>query len=85
MNRPKRPIHFSTYSNRKVQMLHVYDTIDMLEDKELSYFDLMVFIQKKSRVMEGVSPGRYTAMVKSVIRGATTDDDVRGWGDFIVR
>jgi hypothetical protein len=63
------------------QMQHVRENIrDLLmagrRVDRMSYSRLRTLLVNGFRVMEGVSPERYTAMVKSVVKGHTTDEDI---------
>jgi hypothetical protein len=65
-----------TDKRRLLQFLHVKETIAGLNLGELTFKKLKALLVKRGRVMEGVSPERYTAMVLSYYRGNTTDEDV---------
>ncbi len=64
------------------QFLHVKETIKRLEAsrrryRSMKFASLRALIILLGRVLEGASPERYTAMVKSVMNEHTTDEDVR--------
>lgn len=62
---------------RRLQFLHIKETIAGLDfTKKKSFKQLRSLLVRRSRVMEGASPERYTAMVLSHARGHTTDEDV---------
>lgn len=82
-------------TRRMLQFNHVYDTIDSvipnyqkqngLEEKypaDMSFEELKSLLTEISRVMDGVRLDRYVAMVKSVARGASNEDDVMSWRDL---
>lgn len=67
---------------RLFQYMHVKDTIEILVKSgkildSLDHASLITLVMNENRVMEGVSPGRYGAMLKSVIYGRVDDTDVR--------
>ena len=67
---------------RLFQYLHARDTIDILVQSgkildSLDHASLITLIMNENRVLEGVSPGRYAAMLKSIIHGRMNDTDVR--------
>jgi len=77
---------------RERQMHHVYDTIHKVIPNlrkaadlpemfvgDYKFDELKTLLIETSRVMSNVIAERYTAMVLSVARGATTDDDVHSW------
>lgn len=65
-----------TDKRRMMQFLHVRETIAGLDLGDLTFKKLKALLVKRSRVMAGISPERYTAMVLSYHRGNTTDEDV---------
>ena len=65
-----------TDKRRMWQILHVKETIAGLDFSKAKFKRLRNRIVKGGRVMEGISPERYTAMVLSYYRGYTTDEDV---------
>jgi len=63
------------------QYLHVKETIKLAIEMgknpaSMTFARLKTLIVNGLRVMEGVSPGRYTAMVKSVANEHMNDEDV---------
>ena len=74
-------------NGRQAQLTHVRNTIDhvipnliessgvALDLRQISFMELRGLLVAGSRVPRNVSPERYTAMVRSVITGATQDGD----------
>lgn len=65
----------------KAVMLHVKETIADLtkagkDVAKMKFKKLKTILENGFRVTPGVPPERYTAMVLSVARGHTTDEDV---------
>lgn len=70
-----------TDKRRLHQIVHVKETLALLKaaKRDVSQFKfkgLMALLVKGSRVMSGISPERYTAMLLSYYRSNTTDEDV---------
>ena len=70
-----------TDKRRMYQIVHVKETLALLKSakRDVSRFKfkgLKSLLVKGSRVMSGISPERYTAMLLSYYRGSTTDEDV---------
>jgi hypothetical protein len=70
-----------TDKRRMNQLLHVKETLTLLQaaKRDVSLFKfkgLKTLLVKGNRVMPGISPERYTAMLLSYYRGSTTDEDV---------
>jgi hypothetical protein len=70
-----------TDKRRLHQIVHVKETLALLKSagRDVSRFKfkgLKALLVKGQRIMPGISPERYTAMLLSYYRGSTTDEDV---------